>query len=99
MSDSKTCTCPVCNRELNLADGLSGDERIIDGVIKLYKELQAKRECPNCPRCGRDRMARRNALSRQFDIDVCPECRTDEAVRAASGDAMPVSEWWIVREI
>jgi len=99
MSEANTCTCPVCNREVNPTNGLTGDEQIIDGIIKLYKELQAKRECPNCPRCGLDRMARRNALSRQLDIDVCPECGADEAVRAASGDTLPVSEWWIVREV
>jgi len=99
MSDNKTCTCPVCNRDVNPANGLTGDEQIIKGIIEFYKQMQEKQECPNCPRCGLERMARRNALSRQFEIDVCPECGSDEAIRAANNDALPVSEWWIVREI
>ena len=99
MNETKTCICPVCSREVNPSAGLSGEEQIIKGIMELYKKMQEKQECRNCPRCGLERMAKRNALSRQFDIDVCPECGSDEALRAAGNNALPVSDWWIVREI
>jgi len=97
--NNKTCTCPICNREVNPADGLTGDEQIIKGIIELYRDIQAKQECPNCPRCGQERMTGRDALSRQFGIHICDICGTDEAVRAMNSDVLPAEQWWIVQEI
>ena len=99
MSEGKFCTCPVCNREVNPMNGLTGDEQIIKGTIEHYKQMQGKQEYLQCPKCGLERMERRNALSRQFDIQICPACGTDEALRAANNDVLPASEWWIGKEI
>lgn len=99
MNENKTCTCPVCNREVNSIDGFTSDEQIVNGIITLYKEIQEKKKYPTCPRCGYERMTERNALSKQFDIEVCPDCGTDEAVRAAADKVLPAMDWWIVREI
>jgi predicted RNA-binding Zn-ribbon protein involved in translation (DUF1610 family) len=98
MSDKKICSCPICNSEVNPAEGRTGDEQIIIGIIALSKELQEQNKCPDCPRCG-ERMAERNALSRQFDINVCPDCGNDETVRARAGNELPAAEWWAVKEI
>ena len=52
-----------------------------------------------CMRCGkpmRPRLAE-NALSRAMNVPVCPDCGTDEALRDASGEIMPVSDWYIVK--
>lgn len=56
-------------------------------------------EYRTCMRCGgqmRPRLAE-NALSRAMDVHVCPDCGMDEALRDAYGDALPVSEWHIVK--
>lgn len=52
-----------------------------------------------CMRCGkpmRPRLAE-NALSRALDIHVCPACGTDEALRDAMDDVLPMSEWYSVK--
>ena len=99
MSENHVCTCPLCNREVSDAEGLTGDERIISGILDTYKRILEKQESCQCPRCGYTRMTDRNASSRQFEIDICSECGTDEAVRAANDDLLPASEWWIVQQI
>lgn len=38
-----------------------------------------------------------NALSRALDVYVCPECGMDEAIRDATGEILPVSEWYVVK--
>lgn len=53
-----------------------------------------------CLRCGgllRDRPVE-NALSRALDVYICPACGMDEALRDASDAALPIREWWVVRE-
>ena len=99
MNENKTCTCPVCNREVIPIDGLTGDEQIINGIIEFYKDMQDKKNYPHCPRCGQERMTDRNAISRQFNIDVCPTCGADEALRAKNGNVLPAEEWWIIKEV
>ena len=51
-----------------------------------------------CPRCGcftvKDRL-RTNALSRHADVYICDACGMDEAVRAATGQDMPLKDWAI----
>ena len=39
-----------------------------------------------------------NALSRAFDIMICDECGTDEAVRAFTGEPVPIEEWACMKE-
>lgn len=52
-----------------------------------------------CMRCGGQmrECLEDNALSRAMDVYVCPECGTDEGIRDACGDVLPVSEWYIVK--
>jgi len=53
-----------------------------------------------CLRCGgplRDRLVE-NALSRALDVHICPACGMDEALRDANGAALPIRDWWAVRE-
>lgn len=56
-------------------------------------------ETTTCMRCGGAlrRSLSENALSRAMDVHVCPVCGTDEALRDATGDVLPVSEWYIVK--
>lgn len=67
---------------------------------RLRKErFESSDEYRTCMRCGgqmRPRLAE-NALSRAMDVHVCPDCGMDEALRDAYGDALPVSEWHIVK--
>ena len=67
---------------------------------RLRKEcFESSDEYRTCMRCGgqmRPRLAE-NALSRAMDVHVCPDCGMDEAFRDAYGDALPVSEWHIVK--
>lgn len=39
-----------------------------------------------------------NALSRAADIMICDACGTDEAVRAFTGNPMPMEEWACMRK-
>lgn len=56
-------------------------------------------ESPRCLRCGQPlrRNAQENALSRALDISVCPACGMDEALRDATGEILPVREWYAVQ--
>lgn len=46
-----------------------------------------------CPRCGQ-RYAGFPALSRYANVDICPDCGTDEALRGLFGAGpLPFSEW------
>ena len=97
MNEQKTCTCPVCNSEVSPADGISGEEKIIQGIIEFYKEMQEQKEYLHCPRCGQENMTERNAVSRQFDIEVCSACGTQEAVMAVKGEVLASVDWWVVK--
>lgn len=56
-------------------------------------------EPPACLRCGKAMRGRlsENALSRALDVHICPECGMDEALLDFAGDALPVSQWYAVR--
>ena len=48
-----------------------------------------------CIRCGgplRPRLEE-NARSRVMNVQICPECGIDEALRDARDDVLPMSEW------
>ena len=53
-----------------------------------------------CLRCGSplDKALAHNALSRSLDVYVCSKCGLDEAMRDHSGRALPLREWYAVRE-
>ena len=56
-------------------------------------------EYRTCMRCGQKMRypLAQNALSRAMDVYVCPECGMDEAIRDATGEILPVSEWYVVK--
>lgn len=56
-------------------------------------------EYRTCMRCGQKMRypLAENALSRAFDVYVCPDCGRDEVLRDATGDILPMSEWYIVK--
>ena len=56
-------------------------------------------EYRTCMRCGQKMRypLAQNALSRALDVYVCPDCGMDEAIRDATGEILPVSEWYIVK--
>ena len=101
--------CPLCNSAFAPADGVTAVEHLACGIVAVYAELQKKAEqwdCTEnplpCPRCGHYRMSprlSRNALSRSADIIVCDICGVDEAVRVLSDGVLPLSDWWITREM
>lgn len=47
-----------------------------------------------CPRCG-GKMDRRNAVSRYADLDICPDCGTEEALLDLAGKPKRASQWWV----
>lgn len=53
---------------------------------------------PACLRCGNplDNHLVLNALSRHADVYVCRECGTNEALRDALGEPLPLQEWYAV---
>lgn len=66
-------------------------------IITEFAKRQKKDWCC-CPRCGMDSMAKnptRNALSRAFDINVCDDCGTDEALWATVNCPTPAQKWAI----
>ena len=106
MSENKSC--PICNGTFKPADGLTAEEHLAKGIIAIYKELQDKVEYEDCsdsfpcPRCSHVRMnakVARNALSRHADIQICDICGVDEAALVFSGNPLPLSDWWIVKEL
>ena len=87
----RECVCPICSQRFHPADGLTAEEHLARGIIKVVKEMQEKEEqdgCTDgisqCMRCGEYRMLpklARNALSRHADgVQICPVCGTNEAV-------------------
>lgn len=56
-------------------------------------------EYRTCMRCGQKMQypLAQNALSRAMDVYVCSDCGMDEAIRDATGEILPVSEWYIVK--
>lgn len=88
----KVESCFMTDEDYALAMEALATERANNEVKKAYASgVETK-----CPRCG-EALARRNALSRAVDLDVCPDCGTDEALRALNGNPLPVREWWIFK--
>lgn len=50
---------------------------------------------PACLRCGKplNQKLAVNAVSRHADVYICEECGTDEALREAIGEPLPLREW------
>ncbi len=70
-------------------------QSLAQSQIEKFASMQRGDRYP-CPRCGADAMADdpiRNALSRQANIYVCDACGTDEAIRAYTGNEIPLTEW------
>jgi DNA-directed RNA polymerase subunit RPC12/RpoP len=104
MKDTTDQRCPLCDQTVYPADGVSVNEHLARGIITKYAELQSEgeRDERTCPRCGYKRMLQgvmRNALSRHFDIYICPECGNDEAIRVYKKSILPAESWYIVQEI
>ena len=103
MENKKTCKCPICNQDFTPEDGLSIEEHMAKGIIRLYSEMQQKNiDTPMpCPRCGKNDILAgyRNALSRRADIYICPDCGTAEALEDSAHNPLPLTEWYIVTEI
>jgi predicted RNA-binding Zn-ribbon protein involved in translation (DUF1610 family) len=104
MSDNGKCVCPLCGENFIFDDEITADEHLARGVLALMKDWQENEEydMSRCLRCGQRRMLSkivRNAMSRHTDLYICPACGTDEAVRVYSDSVMPVTDWWIVKEI
>jgi hypothetical protein len=105
MNKEKSCNCPICNSIFIPDDGMDAAEFLARNIIKVCAEMQDRGEsedCSLCYRCGLARMIQgvnRNALSRQMDIMVCSICGTDEAIRQQKDCVLPLTDWWIVKEI
>lgn len=104
MSENKKCECPMCKQAFTPENGMTMEEHLAKGIIAIVREMQNNpdKHDPTCPRCGHARMKpilQRNALSRSADISVCDVCGTDEALRASENNALPLTEWYIVKEI
>ena len=68
-------------------------------ILEEFAKTQKPGGSRMCPRCGRhdmDEDPARNALSRAAKIQICDACGTDEAIRAMSGNELPIREWAIV---
>ena len=104
MSDNNDCTCPFCNQNFTPENGTTPEEHLAKGVLRILSEMQKSsnaQELP-CPRCGRMKMKPElytNALSRHFDVHICDECGTDEALRDLNKNVLPLSEWNAVNMI
>ena len=59
-------------------------------------QRQGNEHDPHCPRCGK-RIYAQTAKSRAFDISICLPCVGDEALRAYTGEELPVRKWAAVR--
>lgn len=55
---------------------------------------------PLCLRCGSPMNGRlaENALSRHCDVMICCRCGRDEALRDFSGNVLPLTEWYVVKQ-
>ncbi|WP_187382994.1 hypothetical protein [Hungatella hathewayi] len=73
----------------------------LESTWKRDKEQYARAavQPPLCLRCGRPlhQNLSHNVLSRHIDVKICSGCGADEAVRAASGQPLPLLEWQAVK--
>ena len=82
---------------------LSKEEHSAFLLLKRFSKMQRTDDFvfkSICPRCGQRTMdsdVSRNALSRSLDIMICDQCGMDEAIRACSGNDIPLTKWWIAK--
>jgi hypothetical protein len=100
------CECPLCSSTFQPPEGESAIDFLAKSILVTFAEMQVKgiqEDCAVCPRCGIARMipgATRNALSRQVDrCFICSICGMDEAVRVYADSVLPLSDWWLYREV
>ena len=74
----------------------SGEEMDVLDEFKKAQRAGATRMCPRCGHFRMDEQPARNALSRAADIQICDVCGMDEAIRAYTGQELPIREWAIV---
>ena len=63
------------------------------GEKSLYDQI--------CPRCGEKNMDKnpmRNALSRYADVYICDACGVEEAIRDMHGNAIPLTQWAVIKK-
>lgn len=76
-------------------------EEVVRKQLSHYGALQAVEPSDICPRCGQPTMDKRlskNALSRNADIYICPQCGMEEALEALPGNSKkPLESWYIMR--
>ena len=67
-------------------------------VNKSYFDID-RPEFRTCMRCGQKMRypLAQNALSRALDAYVCPDCGMVEALRDATGEVLPMREWYVVK--
>jgi predicted RNA-binding Zn-ribbon protein involved in translation (DUF1610 family) len=96
--------CPMCKGEFKPPDGTNPEEHLAKGILEVYRVFQEKcngKEYLPCPRCGKTMLPELeyNAESRNTDIYICSDCGEDEAIREANQDALPIVNWYAVKEI
>jgi len=104
MDKTNECNCPFCGQEYILENGITPEEHLARGILRTYNGMQKSTQIDDlpCPRCGHMRMRPElaaNAVSRHFDVHICSECGTDEAMRDYSKDIRPLFAWFIVKEL
>lgn len=104
MDKNKKCTCPICNQAFKPSEGLTPEEHIAKGIIRVFAEMQKDPfiNTSHCPRCGHRQMEpelEHNAISRQIDVYVCNDCGIDEALNGTNNNKFSLVSWSIVSEI
>ena len=104
MDNINKCKCPICKQNFTPEKGVTPEEHLAKGTLKVFAEMQHfphVHELP-CPRCGRMEMREKlveNARSRHFDIHICCDCGTDEALRDYKQNVLPLFAWNSVNSI
>ena len=98
MDNSNECKCPFCDQTFIPEKGTTPQEHLAKSVLKVFAEMQhfPHDQKLHCPRCGQMKMREKlvqNALSRHFDVHICNECGTDEALRDYRKDVLPITAW------
>ena len=104
MEKANECSCPLCGQDFTPENGITPEEHLARGILGTYSEMQKSTEPDDfpCPRCGHSRMRPElaaNAVSRHFDVYICSECGTDEALRDYRKDVLPLTVWYVVQEL
>ena len=104
MSDNNDCTCPFCDQQFTPENGTTPEEHLAKGILRMFAEMEYFPHMQEllCPRCGEMKMRSKpatNARSRHFEIYICSECGTDEALRDYNKNVLPLLEWDAVKRI